>query len=695
MLTLVPFILWLFIPVSSLSQASRSLDVGNTVYSTNEAFTSDRVTWPREPGWLDKRMLFNYGIVIGTQMDWNDANGGAHAVKVAQVTEQKFTDFKEVVVPVKNAFKRFYRTSYPKKILDGKDWTDIISSGDPVREDLPSDVAIVTKATTWTGIDIERWAYAFGTDNDGDYVLLEYVFTNNSNQPRKGVYFGFTAQTSAHSNIPTDIWGNYYGATYRHYAAGDMSADSLRIWYSWDADLTAAPQDTRGKPNALWGHLTEPQYYGYAVVHADRNSADESDDPSQPQKAGWANWEYDINLSEQTHEVIYDILSKGWNEGMLSSYAETVNDAGEDVREGYYRRLRDGVDLDNYDSAVEYAKTGILVFGPYDLDQGEDVRIVMAFAGGSISPRLAIDAGRAYKNGYTQQQPLVPLAYDVKDIYGQVVAPAGSTLDKDRKDAIIDLGKDYLFQTASRAIRAWKDSDVRQGTGTFDVPLAPASPSLTGVSEFDQIRLQWGNEAEFDSRVGQIVAYRIYRNYWRPPSISSPTDTTFTLIAEVDPGQHEYVDKEVIRGEQYYYYVTAVSEYGVESSRYLNRTGTTTDRTLEALTPSRAPDADWKNRVRAVPNPFHVQAAKKYQGKRLNFLNTPPYCNIHIYTITGNRVQTLYHDSGSGDEDWQRQDTFTTMEIVSGIYYFVVEELDGPRGSPTGEIATGKFVVIK
>ena len=35
------------------------------------------------------------------------------------------------------------------------------------------------------------------------------------------------------------------------------------------------------------------------------------------------------------------------------------------------------------------------------------------------------------------------------------------------------------------------------------------------------------------------------------------------------------------------------------------------------------------------------------------------------------------------------------MEIVSGIYIYVIEELDGPRGRPTGEQAIGKFVVIK
>ena len=97
-----------------------------------------------------------------------------------------------------------------------------------------------------------------------------------------------------------------------------------------------------------------------------------------------------------------------------------------------------------------------------------------------------------------------------------------------------------------------------------------------------------------------------------------------------------------------------------------------------------------------VPNPYHVQGASNYEEeKRLNFLNLPAYANIHIYTMTGDLVQTLEHDASTGDEDWDRQETFSTMEIVSGIYLYVVEELDAPNGSPTGQQTVGKFVVIK
>jgi hypothetical protein len=128
----------------------------------------------------------------------------------------------------------------------------------------------------------------------------------------------------------------------------------------------------------------------------------------------------------------------------------------------------------------------------------------------------------------------------------------------------------------------------------------------------------------------------------------------------------------------------------LESSPFLNRTYGE----KQAVSPTRAPDKDWTNRVVAVPNPWHSRAMRKYQGKRLTFLNLPAYCNIHIYTMTGDRVQTLYHTSGTGDEAWVRQLTYSNQAVVSGVYFFIVEELDSPNGTETGKIAKGKFIVV-
>ncbi|HKJ69105.1 MAG TPA: hypothetical protein VKA68_14195, partial [bacterium] len=359
---------------------------------------------------------------------------------------------------------------------------------------------------------------------------------------------------------------------------------------------------------------------------------------------------------------------------------------------------------------TEQSKTFLFGFGPYQMQPGDDVRIVMAFVGGMIPQRLAIDAGRAYVNGFdAQREDLAqPLPYDVYDnpvdpyspaFVGQApIAEEGAyPISQAQKDAILDLSKKRAFLEAGKAVDIWKNPGrtVAAGTGSFGVPLAPASPSLTVTSENERIRLAWGDEAEEDTRAGDVVGYNIYRNYWRPPSVTEPTDTTFVLVDNVGPDVREYVDTDVIVGEQYWYYVTAVSDDGLESSAYQNRMGRSATPDREAASPSRPAHADWQQEVVVVPNPYHTVAAEKYSGRRLNFLNLPDYANIHIYTMTGDHVQTLEHTSGDGDEEWLRQDTFSTMQIVSGVYIFVVEELDSPNGSLTGKKAIGKFVVIK
>jgi len=702
-----------FLVPRGYTQVSRALDVGNMWYLTSEVHNIEDLTYPRD--WVGMRSIYGGNlthnrldmlqmgrVIIGIDKNWVDPEGNPWTKMIAEASETKGSDPAKRLVPVPGAFKRVYRYPYPTKIVDGKDWTDLQGASDPVDPDIPADVMIYMRNQVWPeyggDMDMERYAYAFANEDYGDIIILEYVFTNTGSETQKGVYFAFTSETNAHSQYPGDIWGNYYGVTYWKYVQGDNTADSMRVWYSWDADNATIPEDTRAKPNTLWGNFTEPQSMAWVVLHADKSATNEEDDPRQPVKAGWSQRELNPNLQIESHEGIYDFISKPWDIRNTYPYSKFVDSTGTEVSSGMYRVLRDDIDLDDFDSQSEQEKSATLSFGPYDIPPGEDVRIVLAYAGGTIPLRLAIDAGAAYANGYASQLPLKPLPYDVTDLDGNIIAHQGETLTKEQKDAILDLSIQLALRNAAKAIKVWKNGNVKSGVGSFDIPMAPPSPSLTVTSGLDQITLEWGNEAEVSPAGGNISGYRIYRNYKRPPAVTSPTDTDFVLIKEVPAGVFQYVDDistGLIRGEDYYYYVTAVSNEGVESSKWLNRTGTSANRQDQAATPSRGPDPNWEQNVVVVPNPYHTSAAKKYPGRRLNFFNLPPYANIRIYTQTGDLVQVIEHDSNTGSKDWEKQNTFNTTEIVSGLYIYVVEELDGPRGNPTGKKFIGKFVVIK
>jgi hypothetical protein len=95
------------------------------------------------------------------------------------------------------------------------------------------------------------------------------------------------------------------------------------------------------------------------------------------------------------------------------------------------------------------------------------------------------------------------------------------------------------------------------------------------------------------------------------------------------------------------------------------------------------------SKVEVVPNPFIVNAAWEQieNNRRIRFMFLPSECTISIYTIRGELVNKLYHNNGTGDEDWNLTNN-SGIEIAFGVYLYVVE-------TPEGEKTTGKFAVIK
>ena len=233
------------------------------------------------------------------------ATGVTRDIQIAQVAQNKFSDIEIVTPPVPDAFTRTYRYPYPDKILDGQNWADFQGRNDPVDSDLPADVVNLQPPRD------------LGRSRRGTLGPTPLPTTSTTTSSSSSI-FSRTRRTnrSATSTLrprprcrPTrttlsDIWGTYYGATYAKYAAGDPSADSMRIYYAWDGDQTSSEPtiDTRGKPDAQFGNFQEAQFTGFAVLHADVSAEDDSDDPAQPWKAGWSQRELAPDLNVAGHE---------------------------------------------------------------------------------------------------------------------------------------------------------------------------------------------------------------------------------------------------------------------------------------------------------------------------------------------------------------------------------------------------------
>ncbi len=93
--------------------------------------------------------------------------------------------------------------------------------------------------------------------------------------------------------------------------------------------------------------------------------------------------------------------------------------------------------------------------------------------------------------------------------------------------------------------------------------------------------------------------------------------------------------------------------------------------------------------VRVVPNPYilHTRFESTPYDRRLMFTNLPEQCEIHIYNIAGEHINTIYHTNNLGYEYWDLRTKYG-LEVAYGLYIFVVKTDNNTK-------AKGKFVIIK
>jgi hypothetical protein len=94
-------------------------------------------------------------------------------------------------------------------------------------------------------------------------------------------------------------------------------------------------------------------------------------------------------------------------------------------------------------------------------------------------------------------------------------------------------------------------------------------------------------------------------------------------------------------------------------------------------------------KIKVVPNPYIL--ASKYEStpydRRLMFTQLPEQCEILIYNVAGEHINTITHNNNLGYEYWDLR-TKHGVEVAYGMYIFVVRTDSGAK-------ANGKFVIIK
>ncbi|MCX8057401.1 MAG: hypothetical protein N3F03_07330 [Ignavibacteria bacterium] len=90
------------------------------------------------------------------------------------------------------------------------------------------------------------------------------------------------------------------------------------------------------------------------------------------------------------------------------------------------------------------------------------------------------------------------------------------------------------------------------------------------------------------------------------------------------------------------------------------------------------------NKIKVVPNPYIVSSLfepefgelRREPLRQLQFINLPNQCTIYIFTLDGDLIKTIYHNSNFGTATWDLR-TDGGREISTGIYLYVVKTDDG------------------
>lgn len=252
----------------------------------------------------------------------------------------------------------------------------------------------------------------------------------------------------------------------------------------------------------------------------------------------------------------------------------------------------------------------------------------------------------------------------------------------------------------------------------FRVPSPPPIPVFNIATASHEVHLSWyPPDQSHNPEVYQDIyrgdneqqPFEGYRLYKSTQTISGP----WTLLSEFDiPNNqlgfntglaYEYRDTGLLNNVEYYYTLTAYSK--PDSVANFPSQESTKAANARSVVPGTAPP-ETVGEVAAVPNPYRGDIAynsynppwEKPQGTRnrwmeqdrhIQFINLPNDCEIKIYTLAGDLVETIYHSHPTrGYEDWNLTSSIG-QAIASGIYMFTVQD------KKNGKVQVGKFVIIK
>ena len=734
-----------------------------TFYQQQWGFTWDAF-------YRDQDMQAAKGMWIGVRNFFDPVQNTTYAYKIAHNGQRAVTDV-ELREYMPQEISLVARYNHPEVYVDDNEGSDMMNGSDGKNDDidevdpsLSADRVVVNVVNTSVGITFTRKVYAVSQQNYDNILISEFEFENTGiydnagnvyTQTLEGVYFHWQwrdaisqegcytgSWTALHrhwiSNSVRDVaWGysmmyDVLGedqdnptttSVYEDNTGKDAQDDEgnwMRGYVSWMGKWSDFGYDNIGSPNVVGiahnglpalndGRLGSAQYKGLVVIHADTSPGNATDDKNQPSSQSFINSNHAYTNTSGLDQYDANSMTEKYTRYMANgndnnSFAETVWQS-------------QGGDAGAYSAATSAAGySQMIAFGPYSMAPGEKIKIVWAECADGLGHDYGYEVGRKWlraRNGET---------LTVVDPTNPTATTTINSANCDAwKDAMVYSGRDSLMNTFRKAISLYK------GDFYTSIPEAPKPPQKIEIySTEDGVKINWDGSSSIAA--AKFEGFKVYRAFiekdstYREVMDCNVSDGSLEDYRVESTNEFEFVDSEPLRGQNYYYYITAyddgtqnVLEPGVplESSPFYTRTnkGATVksppapneklnldDYDLDDL-------ADRKKLmdfiVKIVPNPINVRNEQiQYVGNvnKLLFAGVPSGCKIQIFTERGDFVTDVM-ESEAGyawflTTDWQQI-------LVSGVYIarFIMEEdfVDPKTGVrfDAGDTTIKKFIIIR
>ena len=568
-----------------------------------------------------------------------------------------------------------------------------------IGDDSQGEEIMITAWSSKTGISVSQKAFSWNYPDFDDFIIYEYTFYNNGDadgdgQPDAGlpvqlndVYFAFVnimtiSQAGAFISNPGAWWtdraeiiDDFYRYTGADNYDGPPEYRDLKLSYHYDGDApstlwddtggpyVSARHDARFKDTArIDGELTDVQYFGFAPLDYMPPFMNDSETYVAPK------------VADQPMAV------KWWE--ILGNNNFTYPDPSKDGDGQLWDKLVENPGIQaNPTDQKNYAHSQ--TYGPYDIGPGEKVNIVAVFAGGTAAEAKGMDIVEWARTGNQGEIPM---------------------------------GREALAEHVRRARFAYESG--------YDLPDAPPDVRFSfGNSDRGLVLLTWPDEADRavdpDYSATDVKAYRVYRSETKEVGpYRLLKEIAVGDAAHLSGGTYSFEDETSAPGFNYWYSVRSVDS---GHTSWTNNDGSKTladlpekvrqnvqngmesghsapDQRMQVFTSPKIPGTDNKDalmdEILVVPNPYRDDGTHRYPGSRkIRFTNIPRQALIKIYSVAGDLVWTINHDSPLGEAEWnQAPRSFARPEVPAGVYFYTVESL---VGTSKGQKRFGSFVIIK